>query len=585
MIRQITAMLLSMVLLFSCTLSALAAEGNMDGDGGGSLEGVSGDSSWTEGFEGVRVSVIDKTTQKAVGQIVDWLSLIPPDGVVSFTKRNKLQYRAGSTLAPTTNTYKYQNPDVTLPKIISSDGSSNITAVKAYFCDKNVIKVIAKDVSIGYETLTSGKFTILIEPLAIVKYNGIRYAMTATEAALYDRLVSGDLKSQLGYLTHQNQPLCMYLETAELGMSPGGGSGIQANEYIISTLGVGTVNFDDADDADPMGGLIPPPAAAYDYEYRADTDVITAIDVSTISEINPDSPGKATFQLPTGSIIKEYVIPEDESQLVWVKWRTPNVSTTTYYNIPVSVSKGTGGGTIRVKVVPITENTPPDPAGRDRNDGFSLKSPPAEEMINSQTWGEWWASWHANWVKVSTGHKSTCAPDCTTSHTKWEDHGWWDFNWSSYTASLAVTATTMPNERVPTANGGEIKSGYGINANIQVTMTTDGGSGNTSEVQHIIAVFPEFDFKTYNRWLVPEGGSPGYIKTWNFKPNEYSQFNNPVHFTPIWYPDSTAYPVSFTVLDAWTPAGQLKYVLTSSDISIEGNVYRDWHIAPGFGSD
>ena len=46
----------------------------------------------------------------------------------------------------------------------------------------------------------------------------------------------------------------------------------------------------------------------------------------------------------------------------------------------------------------------------------------------------------------------------------------------------------------------EMKSSYGINAEVRVSMTTDGGSGSTStsEVQHIIAVFPEFDFETYS---------------------------------------------------------------------------------------
>jgi len=49
-------------------------------------------------------------------------------------------------------------------------------------------------------------------------------------------------------------------------------------------------------------------------------------------------------------------------------------------------------------------------------------------------------------------------------------------------------------------------------------------------------------------------------------------------------PDNKKYPVSFTVMDAWTPAGQLYYVLTADNITINGNVYQDWHIAPGFGS-
>ncbi|MCL2068311.1 MAG: hypothetical protein FWH00_00260 [Oscillospiraceae bacterium] len=83
---------------------------------------------------------------------------------------------------------------------------------------------------------------------------------------------------------------------------------------------------------------------------------------------------------------------------------------------------------------------------------------------------------------------------------------------------------------------------------------------------------------------MPENGHKWYTARWNFAPNEYSQFVNPVHFTPIWYPDAAKYPVSFTVLDAWTPAGMLQYVITASNITIQGNVYDDWHIAPGFGT-
>lgn len=113
--------------------------------------------------------------------------------------------------------------------------------------------------------------------------------------------------------------------------------------------------------------------------------------------------------------------------------------------------------------------------------------------------------------------------------------------WRSYSASLSVTANTFPDERVPTASGGAgnytMKSGYGINTAVKVNMSTNGGSDNTAEVQHIITVFPEFDFETYNRLLVPDSYGKGYNATWQFKENEYSQFKNPVHFTPIWYPD------------------------------------------------
>ncbi|MFV0399908.1 MAG: hypothetical protein ACK5LX_04715 [Oscillospiraceae bacterium] len=269
--------------------------------------------------------------------------------------------------------------------------------------------------SIKYETLISGQFTIVIEPIAVFKYSGQMWDMTATEAALYDRQINGNMKKAMGFLTHQNQPLAMYLERAELGISPGGGSGLQSNEYIIGTLGIGTVNFGEET---PEGPEMPP--EEYDFEYHADTDVVTSIQVCTSSEINPDSPGRATFKLPDGNVTKEYVIPEDECQLVWVKWHTPDVEEDIIIEIPVDLNKGnTETAILRCKIIVLVENTPPNPEGRDRNDGFSLKPYPNDTSLASNTWGEWWAKWHEVWVWVSESCKSSCDDDCTTKHGHW----------------------------------------------------------------------------------------------------------------------------------------------------------------------
>lgn len=601
-VRKIMTVLLSAVFLLSLVLPASAADGNMDGDGGGMGEGT-GDNVWNPGNDGVRITVINKETQAVVGNSFDRTNITPPAKTYSFVKRNKLFYMGGGSIVPSTKEYQYLNPVVSLPQVISSNGTSNIAAVKAYFTDEGRIRAIAEDAGISYETLISGDYTILIEPIAFFKYNGVNYAMTATEAALYDRMVDGALRSSMGLLTHQNLPLSMFLEHGELGVEAwSGGGGIISDENILQYLGIGTVNFTDSGDDDDSGSGsddgtgdggsgTPGSGTGVDYEYREDTDVITSIMVSSTDEINPDSPGRATFTLPDGSrITREFVIPEDESQLVWIKWKTPKVSADTYYNIPVSLSDGsTSKSSLRIKVVPVVENTPPDPQARDRNDTFRLVSAPTETRVNSLSWGEWAANWHEHLVKVPIGHSRSCPPDCDEEHFEIVDEGWWNFTWQSYSAQLSVTTNTLPDERVPTATKRygvyTMKSGYGINAEVKVSMSTNGGSGNTTEVQYISAVFPEFKFQTYNRLLVPDGGRTGYIKTWGFSENEYSQFRNPVHFTPLWYPDNTKFPVSFTVLDAWTPAGMLSYVITANDILIDGNVYQDWHIAPGFGSD
>ena len=50
------------------------------------------------------------------------------------------------------------------------------------------------------------------------------------------------------------------------------------------------------------------------------------------------------------------------------------------------------------------------------------------------------------------------------------------------------------------------------------------------------------------------------------------------YFTPIWYPDGSYTPYTW-LIDSWTPAGMLSMNLSDS-VSIRGNLWMDWHIAP-----
>ena len=49
-----------------------------------------------------------------------------------------------------------------------------------------------------FDTLIGGDYKLVVEPLAYLCYNGQQFAMTATEAALYDQVVNGDLRKKLG---------------------------------------------------------------------------------------------------------------------------------------------------------------------------------------------------------------------------------------------------------------------------------------------------------------------------------------------------------------------------------------------------
>ena len=113
-----------------------------------------------------------------------------------------------------------------------------------------------------FDTLICGDYKIVIEPIAYLVYGGANYAMTATEAALYDKTVDGDLRYWMGSLTHQNLPLAIFLEEADLGYPAWSGSTTSkvSNDQIISSLGIGIVRFNDE--------LEPPEIDEFDYEYR-----------------------------------------------------------------------------------------------------------------------------------------------------------------------------------------------------------------------------------------------------------------------------------------------------------------------------
>ena len=53
-----------------------------------------------------------------------------------------------------------------MPRIISTNGRNNIEAIKKYFCSEYVVKFIAEETGMDYDTLISGEYKILLEPIA-----------------------------------------------------------------------------------------------------------------------------------------------------------------------------------------------------------------------------------------------------------------------------------------------------------------------------------------------------------------------------------------------------------------------------------
>ena len=135
---------------------------------------------------------------------------------INFGKICKLQYSASSTLTGNMS-YTYSKPAVALPRIISgSVNKASIAAIKRYFCSEYAAKFIASKTGIPFENLINGDYKLVIEPIAYFTHNGKNYAMTATEAALYNKLSGGALRRVLPSLTHQNLPLALFLEKSDL---------------------------------------------------------------------------------------------------------------------------------------------------------------------------------------------------------------------------------------------------------------------------------------------------------------------------------------------------------------------------------
>lgn len=569
--KRIAALALSVALLFSAFPVAAQAdgEGNID-HGGGSGMGGAGES-WWNGDDGVRVTVVRASDNKPVSWPVDFTNYSESDVVRSFIPKSKLHYRGGMRLQMNIGKYKSIRPDKKIPKIITEVGTSNLAAIKSYFCSKWVIKKIAQTIGTSYAKLTDGKYKLLLEPVAYFFFHGRhKYAMTATEAALYDEALGGGLRAEMVSLTHQQLPLSMFLQRPDLGYPAfhGNKKGRQSDSMIISQLGLGVVKFKD----DGSGG-------SDNTVYRCNTDVITSVYLSADDEVNPNSPASVTFHILGGSYtVNNIVIPAGESQLVWVKWHTPSKPQTV--NISVTSSKGwLSDDNITAKVEVLTEKTPPDPTVTDRNDSFKAVSPPNHASVSAASWTVWNAYWVPNWAWKSNfvwvDHPDWQSGGEWVDSGKWVDEGKWNFNCNSYSAFFSAEMSLLPDDKDPTANGKQMKSGYGVKNSVSANVSSTVSSWVTG-AQTAITYFPEFQYKKY--WRVLDLITGGLNADFAFKKNPYSTYGRRVHFTPIWYPDVTY--TAYTYLeDVWTPTGMLSANLTDST-QISGNVYDDWHVGP-----
>ena len=559
--RKLWSVLLTLAVVFcmSTPLTAYATgEGNIDG-GGGNMGDATSHGSWNPGNEGVRVTIVRSSDHAVVSTPFDLTNKAPSSSIYHFGKVSKIQYNNGTGLSPVQGGYIYKTPSQAIPRIISTNGKNNIEAIKSYFTDEQVIRVIAEQAGMDYDTLIGGEYKILLEPIAYYKFEGVMIATTATEAALYDEVVGGQLRYWMGSLTAKNLPLSMFLETPDLGYPAWSGPTNKnvSNSDIKSSLGLGIVRFEEQPEE--------PVISTYDYAYRTNTEVITAVEVSG-GQSDPDNPVTVRFHIDgTTYTVSNVYYPSGDSQLAWVRWTTPDEPQDMTIDVDVS-GPGSAQATIHCKIVDLDENPPPNPVADDRNDSFTPSPVPDRPEKTSAQWTIWDPWWQEYWVWHSSGEDSGY----------WCDHGWWEFDLDRYNASLSATTKITPDEKNPTASGSTMKSGYGINQVVTARVSSSQRSA-TTPLQNAVSYFPEFNYESFWRLLdrISISSSSSRLE---FQKNEYSTYNRRTHFTPIWYPDSS-YMVNTWVIDCWTPAGMLSVNLTDS-LSIRGNLWDDWHIAP-----
>lgn len=583
-LKRALSILCSLVLLIGLLpMTAFAdnpGSGNVDG-GGGNMGSGSSTNFWSPGDDGVRITVVNGETGTAVSTPIDLSNKTQPSSIAHFGKVSKLQYRTGTALSLQSGAaYNCLKPSYSIPVIIKSSGrNSSIEAIKQYFCSEYACMLVADATGIEYDTLISGKYRLLLEPISYFTYNGQKYAMTATEVALYDQLAGGQLRAKLASMSHQNLPLSMFLEYGDLGFSAwtGATTGKQSNADIISYLGLGIVWFTEPPEQ-PEGSIEAP-----DVEYRVDTDVITSVTLTTSHNLTPDNPASVTFYIDGRTYrVNNIVIPAGDSQVVWVKWHTPSTPQT--LTITASVSGAyTAQDTFVAKIVNLNERIPPDPLATDTNPGYTVPALPNNAQKTTAHWGVWncyWVPvwvWHSDWDWVDTSYTDADGNEVSDGYWEdngeWVDEGYWEYNYTGYSASLSGSMTLLPDDIVPTASGKNMKSGYGVKANVSATLSTSAPSGHFTYTQTAFSVFPEFRYTTYLRLL--ERSSGGLNAQFTFRPNNFSTYNRKVHFSPVWFPDATRYAVYTQVWDTWTPDGMLS-VNVNDYVSIDGNLFDDW---------
>ena len=202
--------------------------GNVDGGGGNLNQGTEAYNWPGSSYQGVRVTVVDATSGAIICNPVDFTNknIASIAGrIIHFGKVSKIQYRNGASLTPQSSGYVYYAPTNAMPPVVSSNSNpASIAAIKRYFCSEGAASMVANRTGIDVTSLTDGTYKLVIEPVIYLIYNHLYYAMTTTEAGLYNRMLGRDLGAHFPTVVMKNLALALFLENADLGFQAWTGS-------------------------------------------------------------------------------------------------------------------------------------------------------------------------------------------------------------------------------------------------------------------------------------------------------------------------------------------------------------------------
>lgn len=274
-VKRLLTFILALIMMFSIATVAFAdntgsADINVESGEGHMNQTTDQQNMWGNYWQGVRLSIYRVSTGKVL-KTQDYSNL-SNDQIQNYTlegqkcnlarhwfgEHSKLYYRNGAGLSAAHNTYNVYNfadengNRLNFPLTIidgndsSVSGKSTASQVKAFFDDKNIIKTVAKQFGMSYEEITSEDIKVLLEPVAYFRFKGDFYAMSATEAAVFQKTMDADLALRLGTLTTESMPLAMFLERPDIGIPAyAGGGGKKSAELIIDQMGIGIISFHD----------------------------------------------------------------------------------------------------------------------------------------------------------------------------------------------------------------------------------------------------------------------------------------------------------------------------------------------------